>query len=66
LEKVRGSTDSEFSSSGFRAWFGGLVFKAHRLLHHSTLDLRVIKKKKKVWSLAPGLGFGVQGSGFRV
>ena len=26
---------------------GGLVFKAHRLLHHSTLGLRVIKKKKK-------------------
>jgi len=25
---------------------GGLVFKAHRLLHHSTLGLRVIKKKK--------------------
>ena len=27
---------------------GGLVFKAHRLLYHSTLGLRVIKKKKKV------------------
>ena len=27
-------------------WFrGGLVFKAHRLLYHSTLGLRVIKKK---------------------
>jgi len=25
---------------------GGLVFKAHRLVYHSTLDLRVIKKKK--------------------
>jgi len=25
---------------------GGLVFKAHRLSYHSTLDLRVIKKKK--------------------
>jgi len=24
-----------------------LVIKAHRLLHHSTLGLRVIKKKKK-------------------
>ena len=24
---------------------GGLVFKAHRLLHHSTLGLRVIKKR---------------------
>ena len=29
-------------------WFrGGLVFKPHRLLYHSTPDLRVIKKKKK-------------------
>jgi len=26
---------------------GGPVFKAHRLLYHSTLGLRVIKKKKK-------------------
>ena len=25
---------------------GGLVFKAHRLLYHSTLGLRVKKKKK--------------------
>jgi len=25
---------------------GGLVFKAHRLLYHSTLGLRVIKKEK--------------------
>ena len=29
-------------------WFrGGLVFKAHRLVYHSTLGLRVIKKKKE-------------------
>jgi len=27
---------------GFR---GGLVFKAHRLMYHSTLGLRVMKKK---------------------
>ena len=26
----------------------GLVFEAHRLLYHSTLGLRVIKKKKKL------------------
>jgi len=25
---------------------GGLVFKAHKLVYHSTLGLRVIKKKK--------------------
>jgi len=29
----------------------GLAFKAHRLLYHSTLGLKVIKKKKE------GLGF---------
>jgi len=49
---------------------GGLVFKAHRLVYHSTLGWRVIKKMQKaecveevchflnlfrVW----GLGFGV-------
>ena len=43
-------------------WFrGGLVFKAHRLLYHSTLGWGVIKKKKKWRS-----GFGVWGSGFIV
>ena len=32
---------------------GGLVFKAHRLLYHSTLGLRLIKKKKKCgWAKA--------------
>jgi len=32
----------------YDTWFrGGLVFKAHRLVYHSTLGLRVIKKKKK-------------------
>ena len=44
---------------------GGLVFKAHRLVYHSTLGLRVIKKKKKIGRLpadiATGSGFGVQG-----
>jgi len=29
---------------------GGLIFKAHRLLYHSTPGLRVIKKKKRTWS----------------
>ena len=26
---------------------GGLVFKAHRLLYHSTLGLRVIKRERE-------------------
>ena len=33
--------------TGRRAVRGGLVFKAHRLVYHSTLGWRVIKKKKK-------------------
>ena len=32
---------------------GGLVCKAHRLLYHSTLGLRVITKKKKSTFLGP-------------
>ena len=34
-------------SFGFHLRRGGLVFKAHRWLYHSTLGSRVIKKKKK-------------------
>jgi len=34
---------------------GGLVFKAHRLLYHSTLGLRVIKKKKKTCQNSPSV-----------
>ena len=60
----------------------GLVFKAHRLLYHSALGLRIIKKQKKfnfaamsnsalfrVWgsgSRVQGSGLRVQGRGFRV
>ena len=34
---------------------GGLVFKAHRRLHHSTLGLRVIKKKQDTWGGCPAV-----------
>ena len=48
---------------------GGLVFKAHRLLCHSTLGLRVIKKKGWGFGSAGfgdwGFGVGVSGVGFR-
>ena len=47
---------------------GGLVFKAHRLLYHSTLGLSVIKKKRRsgVCSVGPGLsGLRVEVLGFR-
>ena len=33
--------------SNVKRFRGGLVFKAHRLLYHSTLGLRVINKKRK-------------------
>jgi len=38
---------------------GGLVLKAHRLLYHSTLGLRVIKKKEDARALEPGFRFRV-------
>jgi len=38
-------------------WFrDGLVFKVHRLVFHSTLGLRAIKKKKKDPAHLPGEG----------
>ena len=39
--------EETFVAAGRRILFGGLVFKAHTLLYHSTLGLSVIKKKKK-------------------
>ena len=42
---------------------GGLVFKAHRLFYHSTLGVRVIKKKQDVQPAFRGLWVG--GLGFR-
>jgi len=42
---------------GFGGW--GLVFKAHRLVHHSILGLRVMKKKKGwgcTWTHVAALG----------
>ena len=50
---------------------GGHVFKAHRLVYHPTLGLRVIKKEKKELKYSTGcepvqgvgLGFRVTGAG---
>ena len=51
-------------------WFrGGLVFKAHGLLYHSTVGPRVMKKKKTAGqrrTFRAGFGFRVSGFGFRV
>jgi len=49
---------SKFYVQRFR---GGLVFKAHRLLYHSTLGLRVIKRRKSLKSCFVFLGFRVSG-----
>jgi len=38
-------------SRNVKRFRGGLVFKAHRLLYHSTLGSRVIKKKKRRMAL---------------
>ena len=49
--------DSLFSWGGsYQRFRGGLAFKAHRLLYHSTLGLRVIKKKKEADNLAGTVG----------
>ena len=44
--KLTNTTASRVVERGAR-FRGGLVFKAHRLLHHSTLGSRAIKKKIK-------------------
>ena len=44
---------------------GGLAFKAHRLLYHSTLGSRVIKRRREDFRIA-GSGVGDWGSGFMV
>ena len=47
----------QFSISGqllrrtVKRFRGGFVFKAHRLLYHSTLGSIVMKKKKKKWNV---------------
>jgi len=71
---------SQLLSRNVKRFRGGLVFKAHRWLNHSTLGSRVIKKKEgvgctgKTTSLASALDMfmailatckRVQGSGFR-
>ena len=44
---VQLSSSEQPLSRNVERFRGGLVFKAHRLLYHSTLSLRVIKKKRK-------------------
>jgi len=60
------NTACEFSMSeqplrrNLQRFRGGLVFKAHRRVYHSTLGLRVIKKKKNTaWEQGQGSGVRV-------
>jgi len=41
---------------------GGLVFKAHRLVHHSNLGSRVIRKKNNVSALPQRIGVSPEGA----
>ena len=45
----RNRFNQPFRTAGYevKRFRGGLVSKAHRLVYHSTLGLRVIKQKKK-------------------
>ena len=43
-------------SAGKVGFQGGLVFKAHRLVHHSTLGLRVIEKRGGAFEVVGGEG----------
>ena len=45
---VQFSTSEQLLRRNVKRFRGGLVFKAHRLVYHSTLGLRIIKKKKRV------------------
>ena len=43
---------------------GRLVFKAHRLVYHSTLDVRVIKKKKETFPRMSASNASFSGTSF--
>jgi len=65
-----------FDGGNVKRFPGGIAFKAHRLLHHSTVGWRVTKKKGNLAADGPPenlrdaggclLGCRVQGLGFRV
>jgi len=55
-ERERGGAHIIIQSPSMKRFRGGLVFKAHRLLYHSILGMRVIMKKKKVPACSPSRG----------
>jgi len=46
-KKISWVTVLHLADRNVQRFRGGLAFKAHRLLYHSTLGLRVIKKKRR-------------------
>ena len=70
LEKenvARGLETATADSRSTNKFREGLVFKAHRLLYHSTLGLRVTqKKKKKVFTATFGKALEFSFQGFAV
>jgi len=58
---VRRELGGEAVRAGLIQFRGGLVFEAHRRVYHSTLGVRVIKKKKKIsqqsWESSTSRGF---------
>jgi len=47
LQLLPANIQSQLLRRNVKRFRGGLVFKAHRLVYHSTLGLRLIKKNKK-------------------
>ena len=73
--------EEELPGKNVERFRGGLVFKAHGLVYHSTLGLRVTKQHGQgrhlgadvafaclhcCVNLLQGLGFMLQGSGFKI
>jgi len=50
LKRPLGLELSNHTLTAVQRFRGGLVFETHRLLYHSTLGLRVIKKKRRLLS----------------
>ena len=55
MDHSQWTTQEQLVRSNEKQFRGGLVFKARRLLHQSTLGSRAIKKKKKKDSVREGV-----------
>ena len=64
-ERQRWEQDGEIDWIAVQVqWFrGGLVWKAHIVMYHSTRDFRVVKKRKRRRRIGEGRTFPEQGHG---